>query len=90
MLTLQCVGQALQRERETRDWLRSLKVSCSRCPENDPVCLDFHHRDEKEVTVAATVKKGWSKERILVEIAKCDVLCSNCHRKLHASALANG
>jgi hypothetical protein len=61
------------------------KSQCKHCPENHPSCLVFHHRnpDEKTVTIASMAKKGWGKERILVEIAKCDILCSNCHLKLH-------
>jgi hypothetical protein len=47
--------------------------------------LEFHHRDpnEKEfaVSVAGTTK---SFERIKVELDKCDLLCSNCHREEHA------
>lgn len=61
------------------------RLKCKKCSECHPACLDFHHRDnaEKELNVGKAVDKGWCKERILKEIAKCDVLCSNCHRKLH-------
>jgi hypothetical protein len=70
------------------DWLREYKknLSCSRCVENHPACLDFHHMDgeQKEANISQAIRvKGWSKERILQEIAKCIVLCSNCHRKEH-------
>ena len=57
---------------------------CIRCGETHPACLDFHHRDGK------TTKEGniaeirrFSYARIYAEIAKCDVLCANCHRKHH-------
>lgn len=49
-------------------------------------CLDFHHTnpDIKEVDVSQIIyRKGWGKQKLLEEIAKCRVLCSNCHRKLH-------
>lgn len=70
-----------------RQWFRDFKttLACKNCGENDPACLDFHHRDptEKEITVASAVQ--YSKAKVLREIAKCDVLCANCHRKHHAN-----
>ena len=58
---------------------------CSRCPEKDPVCLDFHHPDgEKEMGVSEAARRGWSIKRLLSEIEKCLILCANCHRKHHA------
>jgi hypothetical protein len=68
-------------------WLREYKrtLACGMCRENHPACLDFHHRDptQKDFRISALGCMGWSKERVLAEIAKCDVLCANCHRKLH-------
>lgn len=77
-----------QRQQDLIEWLREVRngLSCQQCGEADPACLDFHHRDpaEKEVELGRIVKvKGWSKARIMAEIEKCDVLCANCHRKLH-------
>ena len=50
-----------------------------------PACLQFHHRDraEKSFSVANMALKATSKKRLLDEIAKCDVLCVNCHAKFH-------
>lgn len=58
---------------------------CVKCLEKDSACLDFHHIDplEKEVVIA-NVAGHWSWKRLQTEIVKCAVLCSNCHRKLHA------
>lgn len=59
-------------------------LSCSRCPESDPACLDFHHRDPSEKLFEITAGMfSRSRAKVLNEIAKCDVLCANCHRKLH-------
>jgi hypothetical protein len=56
---------------------------CQLCFESDVVCLDFHHLDDKDFTVASGVYcRTW--EKIKKEICKCVVLCANCHRKLHA------
>ena len=70
------------------DWLQNYKsnLRCSRCGEDRIATLDFHHRDssQKEYSVTKAIQRGWKVERVLNEIAKCDVLCANCHRKLHA------
>jgi hypothetical protein len=79
---------AKQQYDKNRLFLRELKkgMTCTQCPENHWACLDFHHpNDNKERGVAQLVGGGYSKERIFLEIAKCVVLCSNCHRKIHAS-----
>ena len=48
--------------------------------------LEFHHLDpnEKELhwgQMSGTIK-GW--DTIIVEMRKCVMLCSNCHREVHA------
>lgn len=60
------------------------KSKCANCPENHIGCLDFHHLDEsnKEFTISSG-SLSISRSRLIKEIAKCIILCSNCHRKLH-------
>lgn len=58
---------------------------CMRCGERHPACLDFHHRDPKQKTFNIKQMKSYSMKRIKAEIEKCDILCANCHRKLHAA-----
>src|ERR1035438_2566052 len=66
-------------------FVASLKKRCACCEETHPACLEFHHRDpsQKKEDMALVANRGWSEERILVESSKCEVLCSNCHRKMH-------
>lgn len=72
-----------KRKAETRLFITSLRLKCSKCPEDHPSCLDFHHLGDKELNIAEMANQGASKQRILKEVSKCVVLCSNCHRKLH-------
>ena len=46
--------------------------------------LDFHHLDpfEKEFTIAGNYNISW--KRIVNELKKCILVCSNCHREIHA------
>jgi hypothetical protein len=76
-------------KRQRRDWFAGLKVGkmCATCGEKHPACLDFHHSDPslKEFSVAEAVSRGLSRDKIIKEMAKCVVLCANCHRKHHGS-----
>jgi transcription elongation factor Elf1 len=79
------------RRKEIAEWLTEYKshLECIKCGERTTVCLDFHHIDQstKDRSVALSIRWGWGKERIKKEIQKCIVLCSNCHRKLHAGLI---
>lgn len=80
----------LRRQRVV-DSYKSLKenYSCFFCEETEPVCLDFHHIDPKTKLFNIGKELGRkSKQKIDDEIEKCVILCSNCHRKLHAGKLA--
>ncbi len=81
------VAWKARRRQELREWLAQLKSTkrCERCDEAAPECLHFHHVDarEKDLELSSAISQGWSKERILGEIAKCIVLCANCHLKEH-------
>ena len=64
-------------------------VPCADCGQCFPtICMDFDHNGS-----AKTVKlTDWARtvgtsdvaiERLKAEIAKCDVVCANCHRLRH-------
>lgn len=76
-----------KRRNNVRDWVRNYKQErgCSRCNENHPACLQFHHldRDDKELTIATLVANRATIVSILKEIEKCIILCANCHAKEH-------
>ncbi len=65
-------------------WVDSHKEGkpCADCKHLFPVyVLDFDHREgEKKCFDIGHVSRHKSKEEILKEIAKCDVVCANCHR----------
>jgi hypothetical protein len=71
---------------QIKQWMSDYKskLVCP-CGESHISCLLFHHRDpsQKDIEVSLAVLRGWSIPRLLKEINKCDVMCSNCHNKLH-------
>ena len=78
--------ETLRRD-EIRRWWREFKASksCERCGESAPECLHFHHIDPatKLFSLSNAASNGRSKAVILAEVAKCIVLCVNCHAKHH-------
>ena len=75
-------------------WFKNykLQLSCQECgfpSEEDKkkfgddwvYALDFNHRDPTtKVTEVSKLADNAGKEKLMKEIAKCDVLCANCHR----------
>jgi hypothetical protein len=71
---------------KNKKWYENLKktLKCERCGENHPKTLDFHHRNPSEKFECVSLMiRMYSLDKIKAEIDKCEVLCSNCHRKLH-------
>lgn len=51
--------------------------------EYDYAAFDFHHRDPKTKSFNMGVSMR-SLSSLMAEAKKCDLLCANCHRVLHA------
>lgn len=78
---------ALKHKRLLRAWFVELKktLSCMECGEMKYWRLAFHHRNSKtkDTEVSQMITDHASKNRILKEIDKCNVLCHNCHSDVH-------
>lgn len=52
---------------------------CADCGYNShPAALDFDHLGEK--LYAVSMMRSYSWQSIMREVAKCEVVCANCHR----------
>lgn len=72
------------RRKARRELLARLKAGpCMDCGRSFPsVCMDFDHREpeKKKADVAHMVNSTPGLQAFMEEIAKCDLVCSNCHR----------
>lgn len=56
---------------------------CVDCGEADPIVLDFDHVVfPKSFDISKAINQGVSWEKIEEEIAKCEMRCANCHRRV--------
>ena len=62
-----------------KDYLKA--NPCVDCGEADPVILEFDHVRDKDFNISDATRKGVSMKKLSDEIAKCEVRCSNCHRR---------
>ena len=70
----------------TKRQIATSKIVCVRCGYNKcKRALSFHHKDgeNKDSAVSRAALDLWSAARLAAEIAKCDVLCANCHMEDH-------
>lgn len=55
---------------------------CEDCGEDDSVVLEFDHvRGIKRYAISIAVQRAYSIAWLAEEMAKCDVVCANCHRR---------
>ena len=79
-------GYVRKRQAEARAWVDGLKKGkpCVDCGGVFPTCvMDYHHRDPATKEFGISQRVSYSRDRILAEIAKCDLICANCHRIRH-------
>jgi hypothetical protein len=77
------VEEMRARRASHRELLRELRErACADCGQCFPhYVMQFDHRDPATKNDVVTRMVGRAgKDRILAEAAKCDVVCSNCHR----------
>ena len=71
------------RNAEMRARVQQLKKApCTDCQNTfPPCCMDYDHvRGIKSYTISGLIASTRSWSTILTEIAKCDLVCANCHR----------
>jgi hypothetical protein len=61
------------------------RLACTKCGENHPATLDFHHivSDPTNKKITDLIRAGRFNFAMEEIMNKCVVLCSNCHRKHH-------
>lgn len=78
------IERVTRRQPATKAFLRKLReVPCADCGERFAGHqMDFDHRDpsEKGFNICSSRAALKSREQLLAETAKCDVVCANCHR----------
>lgn len=64
-----------------REWIWSFKKRpCEDCGVTyPPYVMQFDHRDPAEKKFNLSTGEKHTRQEVLAEIAKCDVVCANCH-----------
>lgn len=76
--------RSAQGKKEVQQMLGHMKEQsgCVDCKQKYPwYILDFDHVYGKKVANIGQMLNYFSVEDILKEVAKCDIVCSNCHRE---------
>ena len=75
--------KAKKADRKREKYFRELKDGkfCVDCGTKYPYyVLQYDHLDGKEFNISdAVYRRGLGKQKILNEIARCDIVCANCH-----------
>lgn len=75
----------LKRQKEAQDYVLSVLTGakCTDCPVTDVRVLEFDHvksKGKKLKHVSKMINEGYGIEMLQKEIAKCEIVCANCHR----------
>jgi|SRR3989344_3040148 len=86
------IDKAAKRKREVRKWVNDIKESapCLDCKKSYPYyVMDFDHIGKKEVSINRLME-DCSYKKLEIEIAKCEIVCSNCHRERTYKRIVQG
>lgn len=77
--------KVMERYREKQEYIEEYKKThpCERCGFDNYKALVFHHRDASTKSFELSQGPHRSYDQIDAEIAKCEVLCANCHEAHH-------
>ena len=72
--------------RRKLDYVNKLGGKCSKCGYNKNLAaLEFNHVDPSNKLFDLNIRKlsNTTEKSLLLELSKCNLLCSNCHREHH-------
>lgn len=73
-----------QKRKDRVKWFHELKynITCKDCNKiHEPICMDYDHISDKVKDVSRMVLDNTPKEKIILEIEKCELVCLLCHNK---------
>lgn len=86
-----CTERWIQKKIDSIIYKGSKCIICGiKYPDEPYVIFDFHHRNPKEKDFDWGKMRLRSFDKIVKELDKCDLLCSNCHRKEHLLVAPRG
>lgn len=69
-----------------KNWIKNHGGGCSKCGYNKCIdALEFHHINSESKKFNIANKGNFCIEDLVNEAEKCIILCSNCHREIHAT-----
>ena len=87
------IERVARRQRAEVAWLRDLRrVPCMDCGGVfPPHAMDFDHRDRSQKRFNVAGRSLLRKRQVVLqEVAKCDIVCANCHRVRTYAAFEEG
>ena len=83
--------RAMEHKHRDIEWFKEIKLKdvskgCSCCGYmGNPDDFDYHHRDPNtKITTVSDMLGRYGRPKVLLEMAKCDIVCKPCHEKIHS------
>jgi hypothetical protein len=74
----------MRRDKHKQQLVEHFNNKCGDCGNSFPICCyDFHHIDPSKKLFEIAPRLDGNIETIMEEVAKCMMICSNCHRIRH-------
>lgn len=77
------LAEIYRRKAEVYWYIQNIKNTwaCEDCGIRHPAVLQFHHRrkEDKVFNIGDACRRKLSLERVKQEVAKCMIICANCH-----------